>query len=195
MQTCNHVAIRVADNCKRMVKVKLPEEDAMNSSASKKNEGCNLLERDIPIYDFISGNGQIKTQIQAQTQAQVVRKATQKFVSLKLNKEFKRAYYQGKFKAHPFLITYMVKNRKKRVRVGITASKKTGCAVKRNRARRIIKQAFFELLREGEVPKGYNDYVFVARMDTAGKKTQDIKKVMKKQFYQLTVTADKKKSQ
>ena len=30
--------------------------------------------------------------------------------SLKLNKEFKRAYYQGKFKAHPLLVTYMVRN-------------------------------------------------------------------------------------
>lgn len=105
-----------------------------------------------------------------------------KVVSLKLNKEFKRAYYQGKFKAHPFLVTYMIKNRKVNPRVGITTSKKIGCAVKRNRARRIIKSAYREILSEKELNFNGYDLVFVARKDTVLKTSKDIKRIMKKQI-------------
>ncbi|MEG0894478.1 MAG: ribonuclease P protein component [Oscillospiraceae bacterium] len=99
-------------------------------------------------------------------------------ITLKLNKEFKRAYYRGSFKSHPLLTTYMVKNNK--VRYGITTSKKIGIAVNRNRARRIIRQAFKELCNENFVKKG--DYVFVARSETVKSKSNIIKEVMKKQL-------------
>ncbi|MEQ8557327.1 MAG: ribonuclease P protein component [Henriciella sp.] len=49
---------------------------------------------------------------------------------------------------------------------GFTATKKTGNAVKRNRARRRLKAAARELLPRLGVPGA--DYVFIARMDTAG---------------------------
>ena len=101
--------------------------------------------------------------------------------TIKLNKEFKRAYYQGKFKAHPLLVTYRVKNRARKPRLGITTSKKIGCAVKRNRARRIIRAAYRELCAEGAVAGSW-DFVFVARPDTPGAKTPDVKRVMRKQL-------------
>lgn len=103
-------------------------------------------------------------------------------IPLKLNKEFKRAYFQGKFKAHPLLVSYRVKNRSREVRIGITTSKKIGCAVRRNRARRIIRQAFFELCREN--PGMYNgfDYVFVARERTPLAKTPEVKDVMRREL-------------
>lgn len=105
-----------------------------------------------------------------------------KVISVKLNKEFKRAYFQGKFKAHPFLVTYMVKNKTNIPRCGITVSKKIGGAVERNRARRIIKRAYYELLKENNLNFSGYDLVFVARTEIADKKTQDVKKVMKKQI-------------
>lgn len=105
--------------------------------------------------------------------------------TIKLNKEFRRAYYQGKYKAHPLLVTYRVKNREKQPRFGITTSKKLGCAVKRNRARRIIRQAFWELLAADEsLLEGY-DYVFVARSATVDSTTKEVKQVMKKQIEKL----------
>ncbi len=103
-------------------------------------------------------------------------------LSLKLNKEFKRAYYQGKFKAHPLLVSYMIKNRHQETRIGITTSKKIGCAVKRNRARRIINQAFVELNQENVINLIGYDFVFVARKDTPLSNTIKIKSVMKKQI-------------
>ena len=49
---------------------------------------------------------------------------------------------------------------------GFTATKKTGNAVIRNRARRRLKAASRELLPRHGVPGA--DYVFIARMETAG---------------------------
>lgn len=65
-------------------------------------------------------------------------------ITLKENKDFRRLYYRGKSKASPVLVTYVMKNRVGETRVGITTSKKIGIAVKRNRARRVIRAAFSE---------------------------------------------------
>ena len=62
--------------------------------------------------------------------------------SLKENKDFRRLYYRGKSEASPVLVTYVMKNRLGFTRVGITSGKKIGNAVKRNRARRVIRAAF-----------------------------------------------------
>ena len=108
----------------------------------------------------------------------------QNLITLKLNKEFKRAYFQGRYKAHPLLVTYQVKNRTGGMRYGITASKKIGCAVMRNRARRLIRQAYASLLKEGAFPSGF-DYVFVARPGTPSVKMDEVKEVMQKQIRAL----------
>lgn len=49
--------------------------------------------------------------------------------------------------------------------MGITTSKKIGCAVRRNRARRVIRAAFDELYRNEKVIEGLKgkDVVIVAR--------------------------------
>lgn len=107
------------------------------------------------------------------------------FCSIKLNKEFKRAYYQGKFKAHPLLVTYMVKNNLGKVRVGITTSKKVGKANKRNRARRLIRQAYINLKDDYNFNLGY-DIVFVARQKTTEQKSYNVQKVMKSHFDFIT---------
>lgn len=116
-----------------------------------------------------------------------------KLQAIKLNKDFRRAYYQGKFKAHPLLVTYRVGGRGNSVepRVGITTSKKIGSAVQRNRARRIIRQAFAELLREERDLFGSSDFVFVARAQTPDSTTAEVKKVMHKQLLFLANPANR----
>ncbi len=81
------------------------------------------------------------------------------FLPLTLNKEFKRVYGRGQSLVHPMLVTYFLKNRTGTLRVGITASTKLGCAVKRNRARRVIKEA----VRQAAASISGYDLVFVAR--------------------------------
>lgn len=100
--------------------------------------------------------------------------------SLKLNKEFRRLYYKGKFKAGKHLVTYMIKRRDNQCRIGITASKKIGNAVQRNRARRIILAAYREL--EQQVDLRGHDFVFVARKGCADQTSTAIGVQMKKQL-------------
>lgn len=59
---------------------------------------------------------------------------------LKKNYEFKRIYSKGKYAASAYLVIYVLPNRMNLVRHGITASKKVGNAVKRNRIRRLIRE-------------------------------------------------------
>ena len=61
------------------------------------------------------------------------------------NKEFARAYARGKAFVHPKLVLYVMKNRLGHTRVGITATKKIGNAVHRNRARRVIRAALYQM--------------------------------------------------
>lgn len=70
---------------------------------------------------------------------------------------------------------YILKNREKTLRLGITTSKKTGNAVKRNRSRRILKEAIKEL--ELNIVTGY-DIVLVARGKTPFLKTGDLTKAL-----------------
>lgn len=83
-----------------------------------------------------------------------------KISTLTLNKEFKRAYYQGKSKVTPYFVCYKIKNRSAGIRYGITTSKKVGNAVQRNRARRVLRVAFFAVLSK---LSDNCDYVLVAR--------------------------------
>ena len=105
-------------------------------------------------------------------------------ISLKQNFEFTRAYRRGKSYVHWGLVLYIFKNKTKNNRVGITTSKKIGKAVQRNRARRVIRAAFRQ--NEELLQTGY-DFVFVARAQTAGLKSDELAKIMKKLFEKANV--------
>ena len=106
-----------------------------------------------------------------------------KVVKLNQNRDFQSAYRKGKFAAHPLLVTYAVKNRMGENRIGITASKKVGNAVKRNRARRVIAAAW-NTLQLQKLKKGY-DIVLVARAKTPLAKSTTIAPVLEKHLQKL----------
>lgn len=105
-------------------------------------------------------------------------------VTLNQNRDFKKVYRAGKSAVHPLLVAYAVKNRVGKIRVGITATKKIGKACKRNRARRIIREAYRQL--EPNLVPGW-DIVFVARGRTTQVKMQDVLRVMDKQLQKLNL--------
>lgn len=109
--------------------------------------------------------------------------------SLNENRDFKRIYRIGKSFVHPVLVTYIVKNKLGYNRMGITATKKIGKAVQRNRARRLIREAYRVLEPDLTLPAGV-DIVFVARTKTTLVKMNDVLKPMQSHFdkYKKAVT-------
>lgn len=99
----------------------------------------------------------------------------QKTISLTENRDFRRLYHRGRSMVHPCLVLYYKRNRSGQNRIGITTSKKIGKAVARNRARRIIREAYRQL--EPLVKPGW-DVVFVARTRTISCKMMDVQSVM-----------------
>jgi len=104
--------------------------------------------------------------------------------TLKENKDFKRLYYRGKSRASDCIVTYAMKNRQGVCRYGITASKRTGKAVERNRAKRVIRAAYAKL--EDRI-NGSWDFVFVARTKTSSVKMQTVYAELEKQLKALGV--------
>ncbi|MDD2955536.1 MAG: ribonuclease P protein component [Oscillospiraceae bacterium] len=107
-----------------------------------------------------------------------------RILKLNRNNDFKRAYSKGRYVVHPILISYVVKNRAGRCRLGVTTSKKVGNAVRRNRARRVIVAAFQQV---EPLLKGNWDIVLVARSATAGVKSTDVLPVLQWQLKKLGV--------
>lgn len=100
-------------------------------------------------------------------------------MSIKENRIFKRLYYRGKSFVTPQFILYVSKARHSEIKVGITASKKTGSAVDRNRAKRVIRAAFDSVL--DNIENGY-DFVIVARPKICEEKSTTVALSLKKQL-------------
>ena len=79
--------------------------------------------------------------------------------ALKLNHVFRRLYSSSGH-ANSYLVLYARRNRTATNRVGVTVSKKLGCAVVRNRIRRRLREVY--RLNEARFAPGW-DIVVVAR--------------------------------
>ena len=103
----------------------------------------------------------------------------EKLVTICRNNDFRRIYARGKSYVTPLVVVYVLKNRTKNVRVGITTSKKVGNAVQRNRSRRVIREAFRALAPR--VRPGF-DLVLVARGKTPYVKSTDVRRQLERQL-------------
>ena len=102
-----------------------------------------------------------------------------KIKKIKENRDFRRIYAKGKSLVSPYVVIYFMKNRYGNTRLGITAGKKLGKAVSRNRAKRLITAAFRDCL--SEIVSGY-DFVIVARTRILTVKSTAVKAIMLKQL-------------
>ena len=112
-----------------------------------------------------------------------------KFLRLKENYLFTGAYSAGKKAVCKRIVMYVMPDKRAELykrknpsgekinRVGYTVSKKYGNAVLRNRAKRIMREAYYKLIRENSAEGGY--IVVVCARDAARTaKMQDIYKDM-----------------
>ena len=102
-----------------------------------------------------------------------------RFVPICENRDFRRIYARGRSFVTPVLVVYVIKNRGRGLRVGITTSKKTGNAVKRSRSRRVIREAVRALAPR--IRDGY-DLVLVARGKTPFVKSTQVQEALEQQL-------------
>lgn len=95
-----------------------------------------------------------------------------KTVSLCDNRRFLQLYRKGKCRVTDSFVLYYKPNGSKENRLGITVGKKTvGNAVKRNRAKRVIREAYGA--HEPRLKSGY-DFVVASRSKTPFLGTKDV---------------------
>ncbi len=107
-----------------------------------------------------------------------------RYTTVKENRDFARAYRRGKSCVSPVLVTYALKAKGKPLRYGITTGKKVGNAVKRSRARRVIRASYFQLF--DQLKPGYI-LIFVARGKTPYVKSQVVYKAMRQHLKTLGI--------
>jgi len=118
---------------------------------------------------------------------------SRKFFSIKNDREFRFLFKKGETCVNYAFVCYFRENKRRRNRCGIVTGKKIGNAVTRNRARRIIREAFriFDHDLRSCTEKRY-DFIFVARTQTASLKSGKILQLMNKKLMPLVVPGLKK---
>lgn len=107
-----------------------------------------------------------------------------KITTITSNRDYQRVYHRGKSMVSPSLVTYAIKTKNNNLRIGITTSKKVGKAVKRNRSRRVIRAAFYNI--HPDLSASY-DIIFVARTRTTFCKSYEVERYMREHLKKLGV--------
>lgn len=127
-----------------------------------------------------------------------------KYGVLTENHLFSKTYARGKRAVAQRIVLFTLEDRHARLlkkrhpekkmvnRVGISASKKLGSAVKRNRAKRICREAIRQINEEFETKKGLL-IVVSCREAIDGAKTQDVKKDLLYAAGRLGILKEKKR--
>ena len=109
-------------------------------------------------------------------------------VALKQNHEFRRLYNKGKSAVSPYFVIYCRRTGRPVNRLGITTGVKLGNAVKRNRARRRIRELY--RTHERMVSAGY-DIVIVARTRVMFGRYAELERSFRQQVKKLGLFAPK----
>ncbi|MCL1883590.1 MAG: ribonuclease P protein component [Defluviitaleaceae bacterium] len=90
-------------------------------------------------------------------------------LSLKKKLDYKRAYSRKKSVAGSLFVVYAAANNLGQHRLGLSVSKKVGCAVVRNRVRRLVKENCRFIFTERISPNGQAFDLIVIAREAAGK--------------------------
>jgi ribonuclease P protein component len=94
---------------------------------------------------------------------------------LRDKRDFNRLYGKGKSVGGKYLVLFQIKNGLDYSRHAFLASKKVGNSVKRNRARRLLRESYRK--NENRIRKGY-DVLFIARNTIDGAKCGEVEQSM-----------------
>lgn len=102
-----------------------------------------------------------------------------RYVCIKKDREFKFLFRKGDSVVTDAFVCYARESKRRVNRIGIVTGKKVGNAVKRSRARRVIREAFrlIDPLLCEKTQKRY-DFIFVARAKTPAMKSTQVYRQM-----------------
>ena len=124
-----------------------------------------------------------------------------KFVAIKEHHLYNKAYRQGRRYVGRCVAVYVLRDlaakrlmkahpqRRTVNRVGLSVTKRIGGACVRTRAKRIIREAYRAVEREGMLKTGFL-VVIAARGEIVGKKTQDVERELRAAFRHIGFFAD-----
>lgn len=115
-----------------------------------------------------------------------------KYVCIKKDKEFRFLFKKGNSIVTDAFVCYARESKRRVNRIGIVTGKKVGNAVKRSRARRVIREAFrlIEPLLREKTQKRY-DFIFVARAKTPAMKSTQVYRQMENRLLKRYAVQEK----
>ena len=102
---------------------------------------------------------------------------------LRKQEDFNRIYKKGKSVGDRYVVVFCLKNNLGYNRISYLASKKVGNSVRRNRARRLMRESI-KLI--GNIPLSY-DFIIIARNTINGRKCADVKKSIEAALRRLKI--------
>ena len=108
---------------------------------------------------------------------------------LRRKEDFDRIYRKGKSVGDRYVVIFCMRTDLGFNRIAYLASKKVGNSVKRNRARRLMRESV--RISDAEIRQGY-DLIIIARNTINGKKCADVKKSIEAALRRLKVIEKKK---
>ena len=100
---------------------------------------------------------------------------------LRKKTDFTSIYNKGKSVGDRYVVLFYRPNRLAYHRTGFLASKKVGNSVKRNRARRLMKESYRHLF--DRLPENVHyDFIIIARNTISGRKCAEVKRSLRSAF-------------
>ena len=108
---------------------------------------------------------------------------------LRKKSDFDALYKKGKSVGDRYVVIFCRENGLSENRTAFLASKKVGNSVRRNRARRLMKESY--RLSRGDIRDGF-DLIFIARSTINGKKCGEVRRSLESGLRRLGVTKNRK---
>ena len=106
---------------------------------------------------------------------------------LRKDADFDNIYKRGKSVGDKYVVVFFIKNHRDINRTCFLASKKVGNSVRRNRARRLLRESY--RLFKDRLPVGY-DVIIIARNTITGRKFQEVDKSIRRAFTRAGLLKD-----
>ena len=113
---------------------------------------------------------------------------------LRRKADFDELYKKGKSAGDRYVVVFTKANNLGYGRKAFLASKKVGGSVERNRARRLMKEAFRNLSKDQEILQNVEkqDVIVIARSTINGKKEWDVENSLRSAFTKIGIIEKKK---